>query len=437
MEVISVDASDLGNRSYVVTDGRSAMAIDPPRPARGVLDLLRSRGLVLEIVVETHLHNDHLSGGPELAEATGATHAVCAEERVHGARGLIDGEGFRVGQMLVEVVPTPGHTRHHQAFVVTKGNDCTLFTGGSLLVGAVGRTDLSGADCAEELAGDQWHSVRRLLGNMSRSAVVHPTHGFGSFCSATPCAANETTIGAEREVNPAALLDQQTFVKTLLAGFGEYPSYFAHMADRNRSGLLLRAYLDPVPRLTEEDVSDLRTPTWLIDVRQRADFATGHIPGAVNIGVDGPFATYVGWAMPWENPFALVAAHEDDLSRARAFLAHIGLDTPVGTAIHTFSSRSSAIRRASFAELAVEWTQDVAVIDVRREEEWNGGHVLGAYHLPVHRLIDAELPKGNLWLYCEAGYRAMLGASLLKRMGREVVAIDDVWSSASKAGLPV
>jgi hydroxyacylglutathione hydrolase len=435
MEIIVVDASDLGNRSYVVTDGVRAMAIDPPRPPSGVLDALQARGLVLEIVVETHLHNDHVSGGPELADATGAAYAVCLDEQVEGARGIVDGERFSVGAMHVDVVATPGHTAHHQSFVVTEGDDCVVFTGGSLLIGTVGRTDLLGADRASDLAGEQWASVRRLLDDLPGPTSVHPTHGFGSFCSASASSGTDTTIEAERRVNPAARLDREVFVKTLLAGFGEYPSYFAYIAARNRAGLQPSAYLDPVPTLSPSDVAQLTAKAWVIDVRPRTTFAAAHVPGTINVGVDGPFATYVGWTMPWGTDFALVGADEDELSRARRALAHIGLDVPVGTAIPAAEAQSGRLRRARFAELAAEWTDNVAVIDVRRQEEWDTGHVSGARHVPVHRLMETDLPPGQLWLYCAAGYRAVLGASLLQRGGRDVVAIDDSWRAAKSAGL--
>jgi hydroxyacylglutathione hydrolase len=437
MKVFPVDVSDLGNRSYVVTDGVAAMAIDPPRPPTGVLDIVEAHGLALEMVVETHLHNDHVSGGPELAVLTGATHAVSANENVRGTRGLVNGEQFQVGAMRVDVVGTPGHTRHHQAFAVTEGGRCAVFTGGSLLVGSVGRTDLFGADAAEALAGEQWSSVRGLLENLSRKAVVHPTHGFGSFCSSTPATTTESTIGTERRVNPAALIDRETFVKTLLEGFGEFPSYFAHMAELNRAGFVPPAYRDPAPSLSDGEVADLAAHMWVVDVRHRAGFAAGHIPGTVNIGLDGPFATYLGWTMPWRSEFVLVAGDEAELSRARLALAHIGLDTPVGTAIPDAIALTGRLRRASFDELAAEWTDEIAVIDVRREEEWNTGHLEGAHHLPLHRLPESTLPSGRLWLYCAAGYRAMLGASLLQRSGHDVVAIDGPWSDASEVGLAI
>jgi len=337
--------------------------------------------------------------------------------------------------MGVEVVATPGHTPHHQSFVVTEGDSCVAFTGGSLLIGTVGRTDLLGADRAADLAGEQWASVRRLLDNLPGPTAVHPTHGFGSFCSATASSGTDTTIEAERGVNPAARLEREVFVKTLLAGFGEYPSYFAHIAALNRAGLQPSAYRDPVPTLSDADLAELTPTIWVIDVRSRTEFAAAHVPGTINVGVDGPFATYVGWTMPWGTDFALVGTDDDELSRARRALAHIGLDVPVGTAVPTAEARTGRLRRARFDELAVEWTDDVAVIDVRRQEEWDTGHLRGARHVPVHRLMETDLPPGQLWLYCAAGYRAVLGASLLQRSGRDVVAIDDSWRAATSAGL--
>jgi len=437
MDVIALDAPDLGNRSYIVSDGARAMAIDPPRPPCDVLDVVRSRGLVLERVVETHLHNDHVSGGPELAAATGAVYAVCAREQVRGAHGIDDGEQFSVGALRVDVVATPGHTPNHQSFVVTDGDPCAVFSGGSLLVGTVGRTDLHGADVSAELAARQWASVRRLLGDLPAETGVHATHGFGSLCSATSCAGTQTTIGDERRVNLAARLDCEAFVKTLLAGFGEFPAYYGHMGPRNRAGLTRPAYGDPVPTLSAAEIAALTARLWVIDVRPRAAFAAAHVPGTINAGVDGPLATYVGWTMAWEAPFALVAGDDLQLARARRALAHIGLDLPVGTALPAAETKTAWLRRASFAELAAEWGEDVAVVDLRRGEEWDAGHLEGALHLPVHRLPDADLPAGRLWLYCTAGYRAVLGASLLQRGGREVVAVDDAWCQAGPAGLPI
>ena len=387
--------------------------------------------------MDTHLHNDHVSGGPELAHATGATYAVSAGEHVSGAHGLHDGDRYCVGSLSVSVVATPGHTPLHQSFVVSEGDQCVVFTGGSLLIGSVGRTDLLGTELASGLAADQWASVRWMLYSLPGEAVVHPTHGFGSFCSATPCTGTETTIDRERRDNPAARLGRDDFVQTLLAGYGEYPSYFSRMADLNRAGFVAPAWRDPVPALTDDNLSELTALMWIIDVRPRASFAAAHVPGTVNAGVDGPLATYVGWTMSWGAPFGLLAADQDQLDRARSTLAHIGLDRPVGAVAPPPHAAAGRLRLATFEELADEWTDDVTVVDVRRKEEWDQGHLEGAHHIPVHRLPHSDVPAGRLWLHCAAGYRAVLGASLLGRDGLDVVAIDDTWTSAGAAGLPI
>jgi rhodanese-related sulfurtransferase len=232
------------------------------------------------------------------------------------------------------------------------------------------------------------------------------------------------------------VLDREPFVAALLAGYGEYPSYYAHMAERNRRPRP-PAYRDPVPEVAACELGGLDDRTWVLDVRPRACFAAGHAPGSVAAGLDGPFATYVGWTMPWGTPFALVGADEAELWAARRALAHIGLDVPVTTAVLRESDCSSQLRRATFAELAAVPDGEVTVVDVRRHQEWEASHLAGSVHVPLHALLDTPLPPGPLWLHCAAGYRAVFGASLLRRRGAEVVAVDDSWSQAEPAGLAV
>lgn len=431
MEIVHLDASDLGNRAYLVTDGRRAMVVDPPRPVDRIVEFLDKHSLVLEVVVDTHLHNDHVTGGPELAQQTGGVYAVSAGEHLPFARGLTDGDEFAVGALSVRAVATPGHTPHHLAFVVTDAQQVSVFTGGSLLVGTAGRTDLLGTELAADLAAAQWRSIRRLLCTLPRDAEVHPTHGFGSFCAASaPDAGTSTTIGAERCRNLAAAVDEDEYVEVMLKNLPEFPSYYAHMGAINRAGPP-PADLGPLP-------ADLAAGLWIVDVRPRRAFARAHAPGTISAGVDGPLATYLGWTMPWGTPFGLVADTDAELAAARRTLAHIGLQ-PNAAAMVDVETDAAHMRLATFAELAAEWTPDISVIDVRRRDEWDAGHLEGAVHVPVPHVLDAvgTLPRDGVWVHCAAGYRAALGASLLRRAGIDAVAIDDVWSSVSAAGLPV
>jgi glyoxylase-like metal-dependent hydrolase (beta-lactamase superfamily II)/rhodanese-related sulfurtransferase len=433
MEVLAVDASDVGNRSYLVTDGHKAMAIDPPRPVDKIVEDLKRRGLELTLVVDTHLHNDHVSGGYELAQATGAEYAVGAAEGLPFARGLSDGEVVSVGELSVEVMATPGHTRNHVSYVVREGESSAVFSGGSLLVGTAGRTDLLGAEFAAELAVEQWSSLRKLMAALPEDAVVHPTHGFGSFCAASPAgSATETTIAIERQVNPAALLERDDFVRTMLEGLGEYPTYYAYMADINRAGPTT-PYLGHLPPAQRSQ--DL----WIIDVRPRTEFGPCHVPGTINMGIDGQLATYLGWTMPWGTRFGLVGADEEQLDRARRTLAQIGLE-PEGVEVFSVPSRPGWMTLATFVDLAGAWSEDIAVVDVRRRDEWDAGHLDGAIHVALHDLPGAidDLPGDReLWVHCAAGYRAVAAASFLRRAGFEAVAIDDKWQKAGQAGLPV
>jgi hydroxyacylglutathione hydrolase len=190
MEIVTIATPEIGDRSYLVTDGRHALVVDPQRDIDRVVAAAAGRGVAITQVVETHIHNDYLSGGLALARLTGARYGVSREEAVAFPRDpLSDGDSFSVGDLVVQVVATPGHTPHHLSYVVTHhdglGTDAiAVFSGGSLLFGAAGRTDLAGTGLTDRLARAQWASIRRLAGRLPVDATVHPTHGFGSFCAA-------------------------------------------------------------------------------------------------------------------------------------------------------------------------------------------------------------------------------------------------------------
>ncbi|XRQ09830.1 MBL fold metallo-hydrolase, partial [Actinomadura welshii] len=299
-----------GDRSYLAHDGRVALVVDPQRDIDRFLTLAGRLGVRITHVAETHVHNDYVSGGPALARVTGAAYLVAAADDVGFDRTAVtDGDEIAVSEtMRVRVVATPGHTFNHLSYVVSgpDGSPEGVFTGGSLLFGTTGRTDLLGPDHAHPLAHRQHASVRRLADLLPDGAGIWPTHGFGSFCSASQSDAAASTIGQEKRSNPALRLEADDFVAETLAGLDAYPAYYAHMGVRNTAGADL---IDLTPARTA-DAAELReriaAGEWVVDLRSRKAFAQRHLAGTLSFGLDGPMSTWLGWMAEWGAPLTLL-----------------------------------------------------------------------------------------------------------------------------------
>ncbi|MGI8756894.1 MAG: MBL fold metallo-hydrolase [Acidimicrobiales bacterium] len=446
MEIVTIETSSLGDRSYLLVDGDVAAVIDPQRDIDRVTAELDERGLCLSHVFETHVHNDYVTGGIELARLTGADYVVAAEDDVAFERtGASDGDEFAVGRLQVRAMHTAGHTPTHLSYVVLEeGAPVAVFTGGSMLYGTVGRTDLIESEATEPLTRCQYQSVRRLAEDLPAQVGVYPTHGFGSFCSsASSSGSDSSTIGQEREANLALTLDDEdAFVERLLGGLTAYPSYYAHMAPINRAGPSPVDLSTPTPVDPVEIRRRIHAGEWAVDLRSRTAFARGHLAGTVNLEVADNFATYLGWTLPWGLPVTLVGDTFDQVAEAQRQMVRIGIDRPAGGAgggpdIWAAGGDLRSYRRATFADLADSMSDSdgsVAVLDVRRDDEWADGRIESAVHIPLQDLESRldEVPDGEVWVHCASGYRASIAASLLDRAGRTVIAIDDSWDSASK-----
>ena len=446
MEIITIETPSLGDRSYILVSRGVAGVVDPQRDIDRVEAVLRQRGLRLTHVFETHVHNDYVSGGLELARRAGAEYVLAARDDVAYQRmGARDGDEFALGGLVVRALHTPGHTPNHLAYVVhERGRPTAVFTGGSMLYGTVGRTDLVSPDATEALTRAQFASVRRLAAELPDDVDVHPTHGFGSFCSSSSTSGSDaSTIGDEEQANLALTLDDEdAFVERLLGGLTAYPAYYAHMAGINRRGPAPLDLSPPAPVDPAEIRRRIDAGEWVVDLRSRTAFARGHLAGTINLEVGDSFATYLGWTMRRGSPITLVGDTADEVAVAQRQMARIGIDRPAGAAhggVDTWSAGGDirSYRCATFADLAaaVEGAP-VTVLDVRRDDEWAGGSIDGAVHIPLHELesrLDA-VPAGEVWVHCATGYRASIAASLLDRAGHPVVAIDDDWSSVSKHG---
>lgn len=447
MEIITIETPSLGDRSYVVVTAGQAAAIDPQRDIDRIEAVARERGVRLTHVFETHIHNDYVTGGLELARRTGAAYVVAADDEVSFERvAARDGDEFLVGELTVRAVHTPGHTLHHLSYVVfDDGRPVATFTGGSMLYGTVGRTDLIADDATEALTRSQFRSVRRLAAELPDDVAVHPTHGFGSFCSSASTSGSQaSTIGAERRSNLALVVDDEdTFLERLLAGLTAYPRYYAHMAPVNRRGPA-PVDLSPVEPVEPAEIRRrIHAGEWVVDLRDRTAFARGHLAGTVNMEVGDSFATYLGWTLPWDTPVTLVADTAAEVAEAQRQMVRIGIDRPAGAAdggIERWGAGGEvrSYRSATFVDLAdardVRDDHGIVVLDVRRDDEWAEGHIDGAIQIPLHDLAArmAEVPDGEVWVHCASGYRASIAASLLDRAGRTVVHIDDDWAGATE-----
>jgi glyoxylase-like metal-dependent hydrolase (beta-lactamase superfamily II)/rhodanese-related sulfurtransferase len=447
LTILPIETPTLGDRSYVVHDGEVAFVVDPQRDIDRVLALLEEHGVRLTHVFETHIHNDYLTGGLALAERTGAHYLVNGEDDVSFSRTpLRDGQVVEVGgRMRVTALATPGHTFTHLSFALAdagSGEQVAVFTGGSLLYGATGRPDLLGAEHTHDLVHHQHASAHRLAELLPDEAEVFPTHGFGSFCSATQSEATSSTIGREKQSNPVLTQDEQTYVDELLAGLGPWPAYYAHMAPGNAAG-------PSEPDLSLPSVADaaelrrrIEAGEWVVDLRSRTAFAAGHAPGTLNFGLDGGFATYLGWLITWGTPLTLLGETAEDVTEAQRELVRIGIDRPAAHATgkpEDWSDRElSSFPTATFADLAqVRHHREVVVLDVRRADEHDAARIDGAVNIPLHELWDGlvDVPAGEVWVHCAGGYRASVAASMLDSVGRQIVAIDDSFDNAEQVGL--
>lgn len=446
MKISIIETSGLGDRSYLVDQGDTAVVIDPQRDIDRVLSLARDRGVTITHVVETHIHNDYVTGGLELARTVGAEYVVPAGDDVaYDRRPVRDGDVVDAGPIQLQVMHTPGHTHHHVSYVLRDktGNVHGVFTGGSMLHGTTGRTDLLGAEHTDALTHAQFHSVRRLADELPADTKVFPTHGFGSFCSATPASGDDSTIADELVTNPALTQDEQTYVNDLLAGLTDYPAYYAHIGVINKAGPapVDLSLPDPV------DPDELRERTeageWVVDLRNRTAFAAGHLAGTRGFELSDSFVAYLGWLYDWGEPLTLIGESTDQIAEARRELVRIGIDELEGAAVGEVGSLSAgaelrSYRVASFADLAeVVESADLTILDVRQQPEFESGHIPGAVNIPLHKLIErmSDVPEGEVWVHCASGYRSSIAASLIDRPGRTVVLVDDEYENAEKLQL--
>ncbi|MDB4950957.1 MAG: beta-lactamase domain protein [Gemmatimonadetes bacterium] len=459
----------LAQASYLVgcEATRQALVVDPNRDAAAYLAAAEAEGLRVTHVTETHVHADFVSGSRELARAAGAELLLSAEGDAawgytyaasEGATALRDGGSFRVGQVRVDVMHTPGHTPEHLTFLVTDGaaadRPMGAFTGDFVFVGDVGRPDL--LEKAVRVEGSAETAARELFRSVRRFAALPdylqlwPGHGAGSACGKALGAVPQTTLGYERLFNPAFQQpDEAAFARLVLAGQPEPPRYFAQVKRINRDG---PPPLDGFPRparMPDRALANvLAEGAPVLDTCSTSDFAAGAVPGTLNVPLNRAFNTWAGWLLPYDRGVYLVV-DEERVDEAVRDLAFIGLDRVAGwfapSAVPAWAQAHGALQtvpQTTAAELAGRMRRgEVSVVDVRGAAEWRAGHLPGVPNVPVGELVDrlAELPVDRpIVVQCQGGARSAIAASVLHAHGvRDVVNLAGGFAEWLREGLPV
>jgi glyoxylase-like metal-dependent hydrolase (beta-lactamase superfamily II)/rhodanese-related sulfurtransferase len=449
----------LAHASYLLASGGEAVVVDPQRDVDLYLKAADAQGVKIRHIFETHLHADFVSGHRELAARTGAKIYIGARARAQFPHVPVE-EGFEltVGALCLRVLETPGHTPESICLVILdrkkdqeKSPDAwAVLTGDTLFLGDVGRPDLSREYSPAQLAGMLYDSLHRKLMPLADDVLVYPAHGAGSLCGRNMRAERSSTIGTERLTNYALQIrSKDEFVTQLTQHLPARPEYFSQDAEINRAGASALSDLAELRRLAPAQLDCMqREGEIALDVRAGDAFAAGHVPGSVNIALSGQFATWAGTVLGLKAHPVLIVESEEQLAEARVRLARVGiedLDGYLDGGVRAWKAAGfplATLRQISPAELSEKLGQNrLQVLDVRREPEWETGHIEGAAWWPLDHFkvstpeIDHDAP---IAVHCKSGYRSAIACSLLLRAGfRSVCDVSGGFDAWQQAKLPV
>jgi hydroxyacylglutathione hydrolase len=422
---------------YIESEGEAAI-IDPLRDIEEYLVLAKDRKATIKYIFETHFHADFVSGHLDLAQASGAPIVYGPETEtsfpIYRAK---DGEIFKLGNLTIEVLHTPGHTIESSCYLLREanGNPHAIFTGDTLFVGDVGRPDLSSGSLSQDaLASMLYDSLRKKIAPLPDDIIIYPAHGAGSSCGKNIGPDTYSTLGEEKKNNYALrAATKEEFIKVVTEGLNTPPQYFAVNARINKEGYeslddvmengLKPLSLDAFKELIKDD------NTICLDTRSSSEFSDGFVPGSVSIGLDGRFAEWAGSLLPFDKPFVLVTDPGKE-KESVVRLARVGFAQMCGYLKGGFETWKNSGERIDLIvnidadEFAMDLPFDpkLKVVDVRRETEFADGHVVGARNIPLETLTDpgtmAEFDDmDNIYVHCASGYRSIIATSLFKRQG--------------------
>ena len=422
---------------YIESEGEAAI-IDPLRDIEEYLLLAKERKSSIKYIFETHFHADFVSGHLDLAQASGAPIVFGPETEtsfpIYKAK---DGEIFKLGNLTIEVLHTPGHTIESSCYLLrtANGDPYAIFTGDTLFVGDVGRPDLSSGNLSkDELAGMLYDSLLNKITSLPDEVIIYPAHGAGSSCGKNIGPDTYSTLGEERKTNYALrAATKEEFIKAVTDGLNEPPQYFAVNARINKEGYesLEGIMENGLKALNVEDFKTLIQDdnTICLDTRISAEFTEGFVPGSISIGLDGRFAEWAGSLLPFDKPLVLITEPGKE-KESVVRLARVGFAKMCGYLDGGFETWKNSgepvdlIVNIDAEEFAMDLPFDpkLKIVDVRRETEFADGHVPAARNIPLETLVDpgtmAEFDDSdNIYIHCAIGYRSTIACSLFKRQG--------------------
>jgi len=459
MKVEQIYTGCLAQGAYYVESNGEAAIIDPIREVNEYLDLAKSRNTRIKYVFETHFHADFVSGHLTLSEKTGAPiifgpNAVTDFDCINAK----DQQEFKIGNITMRVLHTPGHTMESSCFLLIdeKGLEHALFSGDTLFIGDVGRPDLAVKSnlTKEDLAASLYDSLRNKIMPLNDHVIVYPGHGAGSACGKNISSELESTIGKQKKSNYALRADmtKEEFVKEVLDGISAPPAYFPLNVQLNKGGyenideVLERGNRGYSPDEFEQIASS--TSVLVLDVRHQDDFAKGHVPNSIFIGLNGGFAPWVGTIIKDVNQKLLIVCEDSQINEAITRLSRVGFDNVLGFLKGGFSSwvgqqktiaKVDSISAEAFGLLSA--SQHINVMDVRKENEHISEHVINAKNTPLNSLEEnlKSYQDGELkYVHCAGGYRSMIACSLLKRHGiQNIVDVRGGFSAIKDSKAPI
>ena len=444
--------SCLAQASYMIGSEGVAAVIDPQRDVDQYLEDAAREGLKITYVIETHLHADFVSGHRELAASTGAQiYMGSAAEPDFPHVPARDGTEIRFGQIVLRFLETPGHTPESISVLLAdlehSPEPRMVFTGDTLFIGDVGRPDLGFAHTPQQLAGMLYDSLHEKLLSLPDEVAVYPAHGAGSLCGRNMSSALTSTLGEQRRSNYALQpMAREAFIPMMTTDLPDRPEYFSRDAELNRAGpALLEELPQASPLAPAEAAERMGSGVTALDTRPAAQFGAGHVPGAINIGLSGQFASWAATVIGLDRP-VLIVAEQDRVQESILRLTRVGIEKVIGYLDGGVEAWEKAglpleqLPHVSVQELsgnAGKWQ----VVDVRRPAEWQAGHIEGARHHPLDHLtkslegLDTQTPTA---VCCKSGYRSSIACSLLQSRGfrnlYNVVGGMDAWIAS---GYPV